>query len=347
MGSEFSIVYDIIIVAVIGGMAFAGWKKGFANVIINLVATVAAFALGMGLSAPIADSIYKNLIEKSLEEQISAVIDNQIDSAGLKAFRLDGLGNVDTDKITISGTPITEYQVDYKGGTMAVLDLSKLDLSQIGISPEDLEKLGLEPNEDLTEFNAKTAEFSKSDIEKYGLGKLVMAQFAAVNLSQTEMFKNFNSIAEIVSKFASSFSTKGSTENVTISGLRTAALLMMNTGKTVTDTIMDDVVAPNCTVFIRTIVFVLIFVLVQVILGIVANATKLINKIPIIGKANSSLGLIAGLCEGTVVVLIICMVTKFFVVISSDSAIMLNSSAIDKTFLFKHIYETNFINFYT
>lgn len=347
MGSEFSIVYDVIVIAVIGCMAFAGWKRGFANVIINLAATLVAFALGMGLSAPIANSIYKNLIEKSLEEQISVVIDSQLDAVGLEEFRLNGLGEIDIDKITISGTPINEYQVDYKGGTMAVLDLSKLDLSQTGISAEDLEKLGIEPDEDLTEFNAKTAEFSKSDIEKYGLGKLVTAQFAAVNLAQTELFKNFNSIADVVAKFVPSFSTKGSTENVTISGLRTAALLMIDTGKTVTDAIMDEIVAPNCTVFIRTIVFVLIFILVQVILGIVANATKLINKIPIIGKANSTLGLIAGLCEGAVVVIIICMVTKFFVVISSDSAIMLNSSTIDKTFLFKHIYEIDFINLYT
>lgn len=347
MGSEFSIVFDIIVVAVIGCMAFAGWKKGFANVVINLVATVLAFALGMGLSAPIANAVYKNLIEKPLREQLAAVMAGQIDSTGLSAFQLGGLGETDTDKIVISGTPITEYQVDYKGGTMAVVDLSKLDMSQTGISAEDLEKLGLEPDTDLTEFNAKTAEFSKSDVEKHGLGKLVMAQFAAVNLAQTDMFKDFNNIADVVSKFIPSFSTKGSTENVTISGVRTAALLMIDTGKTVTNAIMDEVVAPNCIVFIRTIAFILIFVLVQVILGIIAGATKLLGKIPVIGKANAALGLITGLCEGAVVVFIICMVTKFFVVISGDSAIMLNSSAIDETFLFKHIYEIDFINFHT
>ncbi len=345
MGSEFSIVYDVIVIAVIGGMAFAGWKKGFVNVVINLISMVVAFALGIGLSAPIANSIYKNFIEKSLKEQISAVIDSQFDAAGLDEFRLSGLGEIDADKITISGIPISEYQVDYKGGTMAVLDLSKLDLSQAGISAEDLENLGLDPNEDLTEFNAKTAEFSKSDIEKYGLGKLVTAQFAAVNLAQMELFKNFNSIADVVAKFIPSFSTKGSTENVTISGLRTASLLMMDTGKNVVNAIIDDVVAPNCIVFIRTIVFVLIFILVQVILGIIANVTKSINRIPLIGKANSVLGLISGLCEGAVVVIIICIVTKFFVVISNDSAIMLNSSTIDQTFLFKHIYEMIFISY--
>lgn len=345
MGSEFSIVYDVIVIAVIGGMAFAGWKKGFVNVVINLISMVVAFALGIGLSAPIANSIYKNFIEKSLKEQISAVIDSQFDAVGLDEFRLSGLGEIDADKITISGIPISEYQVDYKGGTMAVLDLSKLDLSQAGISAEDLENLGLDPNEDLTEFNAKTAEFSKSDIEKYGLGKLVTAQFAAVNIAQTELFKNFNSIADVVAKFIPSFSTKGSTENVTISGLRTASLLMMDTGKNVVNAIIDEVVAPNCIVFIRTILFVLIFILVQVILGIIANVTKSINKIPLIGKANSVLGLISGLCEGAVVVIIICIVTKFFVVISNDSAIMLNSSTIDQTFLFKHIYEMIFISY--
>lgn len=347
MGSEFSIVFDIVVVAVIGCMAFAGWKKGFAKVIINLVSTVLAFALGMILSAPIADSIYKDLIEKPLKEQISSVISDQLDSSGLSSFQLGGLGEIDTDKIVISGTPITEYRVDYKGGTMAVVDLSKLDMSGTGISAEDLKKLGIKTNADLTKFNAGTAEFTKSEVEKYGIGKLVTAQFAAVNLAQTEMFKDFNKISDAVAKFIPSFSTKGSTENVTISGVRTAALFMIDTGKTVTDAIMEDIVAPNCIVFIRTIVFVLIFILVQVVLGIIAGTTKILNKIPVIGKANSVLGLITGLCEGVIVVFIICMVTKFFVVISSDGAIMLNSSTIDQTFLFKHIYELSFINLHT
>lgn len=347
MGSEFSIVFDIIIIAVLGSMAFAGWKKGFAKVIINLISTVLAYALGMILSAPIADSVYTDFIKKPLEEQISSAVSGQLDSSGLSTFNLSGLSEINTDKIIISGTPITEYQIDYKGGTMAVVELSKLDMSKTGISSEDLKKLGLKQNADLTEFNAGTAEFSKSDVEKHGLGKLVTAQFAAVNLAQTEMFKDFNKISEAVSKFIPSFSTKGSTENVTISGLRTVSLFMIDTGKTVTNAIMEDVVAPNCIVFIRTIVFVLIFILVQVILGIVANSTQILNKIPVIGNANSALGLVTGLCEGIIAVLVICMVTKFFVVISGDSAIMLNSLTIDQTFLFKHIYGLDIISLHT
>lgn len=347
MGSEFSIVFDIIVVAVIGGMAFVGWKKGFATVIINLATTVVAFALGLGLSAPIAKSVYENVIAEPLEEQISAAMAKQLDAVGLDALRLGSLNSIDFDRIAISGTPITEYSVDYKGGTIAVVDLSKLDMSKTGISDEDLTALGLGSDTDLTKFNAQTAEFSKTDIDKYGLEKLVTAQFAAVSLAQTEMFENFNEIANVVSKLIPSFSTKGSAENVTISGVRTAVLLMMKSDKSITDAIMEDVIAPNCTVFIRTILFIVIFILVQIVLGIAANALKIVNKIPVIGKANSALGLLAGLCEGAIAVLIICMVTKFLVVISHDSAIMLNSSAINETFLFKHIFEIDFINFNT
>ena len=52
MGTQFAIIYDVIIIAVIAGMTFAGAKKGFASVIVGFVCVFAAFLLAQTISAP-------------------------------------------------------------------------------------------------------------------------------------------------------------------------------------------------------------------------------------------------------------------------------------------------------
>ncbi len=48
MGQEFAIVFDVAIVAVVVFFFFAGWKNGFAKVILGMVAVIAAFACEIG-----------------------------------------------------------------------------------------------------------------------------------------------------------------------------------------------------------------------------------------------------------------------------------------------------------
>lgn len=342
MGQEFAIVFDVAIVAVVAGFFFAGWKSGFAKVILGMVAVIAAFACAMIFSKPIAEAVYGNFIEKPIAEQIDSAIDE-----GLRSMKLGGIPDIDFTKVEVAGVPVTEITPDYAGTGKAVFDLSNVDLSKTGMNAEDLKAVGPDEDIDLTSVNAKTVDFTMDDIEKYGLGKLVTAQAVAVRIVQREDFKGFNDIAELLGKYVPIISGVTASDTMGVNAARTLALTMIETKDTIRGAVIDGIIEPNCLIIIRTIAFILIFSIVTIVLGVVANLTKVINKMPVIGKANALAGALAGLCEGIVAVFVICLVTRFIVSLCGGNAILFNQTAINSTFIFKRIYEVDFLNFLT
>lgn len=342
MGSQFAIVFDIITVAVIILMFFSGWRRGFVNVILGLCASVVAFMVALFVSTPIAEAVYANYVEKPLTQNVDELVD--------KSFSTLSLGNfteVDYDSVYISGVAANKLELDYLGRDSAVVDLSNVDVSVIGLTVEDLEMLGLEPTYNLRSVNLKTAEFSKSDVDKYGLGKLAVAHFIAVNLIDKGDFSEFNSFAVIISDYIPSAQSSSSTSSVTVSFARRLVLGMLETRTTVIDTVMQSFIRPNCIIVIRTVSFALIYAIVFAILKVIASASKLIEKIPVIGDLNSLLGGAAGVIEGLVIVFLLCLAVRLAVTLTDGSAIMFNQETIDNTFIFKRIYEFDFLKFLT
>ncbi len=342
MGQEFAIVFDVVIVVIAVGFFFAGLKNGFAKVIIGMIAVIAAFACAMIFSKPIAETVYDNFIRQPLEEQI----DNAVDE-GLRTMRLGGIPDIDFSKVEVGGVPVTEITPNYAGTGKAVFDLSDVDLSNTGIDSADLRAVGLNDDLDISSLNAKTVDFTMDDIEKYGLGKLVVSQVVAVNLVGREDFEQFNEIAGTVVKYMPSITGTTNADTLGVGAARTLALTMIETKDTIRGSIVDGIIAPNCIIILRTIAFILIFSIVSIVLGVVANFTKVINKIPVIGKANALAGGLAGLCEGIVVICVVCLITRFIVSMSVGNVILFNQTAIDSTYLFKRIYEVDFLNFLT
>ena len=339
MGEEFSIAFDVAVIAIPAVFAFVGLKRGFAKVVLGLISTVAAFACAMALSGPIADAIYGKYVEAPIEEQI--------DNAAGEAFSdltLVNISGIDFEKVKIDGVLAGEVELDYAGTRKTAVDLSKLDLSDTGLTKADLMKIGIVDETDLTKLNAKTAEFSMDDIEGYGLGKMAVAQYIAVNLIQQPMMKDFNSLAEKVSQYLPNLS--GSTsDSKGVSALRAITLKMLDSGDNFKGAVMNGVVKPTCTLFIRTIVFGVIFLVVNLALRIAAAAAKLVNKMPVIGKVNSLLGFILGLVEGIIAVFVVCLAVRLIVTIIGANSILFNQTAIDSTFLFKWLYNFEFLNF--
>lgn len=340
MGEQFSIAFDIAIIAIPAVFAFVGLKRGFAKVVLGLVSTIAAFACAMALSGPIANAVYKNNIEKPIEEQIGNAADKTFSE-----FTLGNIPDIDFDKVKIGGTAAVDVELDYAGTRKAVVDLSKLDMSDTGITKEDLVKIGIIEDVNLKAMNAKTAELSMDDVRKYGLGKLAVAQYIAVNLVKQPQMKDFNSLAEKVSKYLPSISGSASADSTGISAIRAITLRMFDTKDNFKDAVMNGIIKPNCMLLIRTIAFGVIFILVNLILRIVTAAAKLINKVPVIGKVNSLLGFVLGLAEGIVVVFIVCLGVRLAVSMSSANSILFNQTVIDSTFLFKRFYDFDFLNF--
>lgn len=340
MGEKFAFAFDIAVIVILAVFAFVGLKRGFAKVVLGLVSTAVAFVCAMTFSGPIAEGIYGNFIEKPIEEQLDSTV-NKVFSE----LKLGDVANIDFSKVRIGSTAASDVELNYAGTRKAVVDLSKLDLYDTGLTQADLEKLGIKGDINLHVLNAKTAEFTMDDVERYGLGKLATAQYIAVNFMQQPQFESFNSIAESIRKYLPRLSGSASSDSTGVSAVRAIVLKMFETNDSFKGAVMNGIIKPNCTLLIKTIAFGVIFFVVNLVLRIITAAAKLTNKIPVIGKVNAALGLVLGALEGLVAVFVVCLATRLVVSIGSANSILFNKTAIDSTFLFKIFYNFDFLNF--
>lgn len=344
MGTQFAFIYDIIVLAVVGGMIFAGVKKGFASVIVSIAAVFVAFLCAMMFSAPISEAIYNNFIEKPVSEAVDSALDES-----MGAITLSGMDEVDYDKITISGVPAAEYKPKYEGTGKAVVDLSDLGFSGTGIENADLSVFGISGDTDFSSVNAKTAEFTMSEIETYGMGKLAAAQYIAVCAVGSDFFSSFTDYAGSLEKALPSFFT-GMAQDIeggSASTMRTVVLNMLDATSSVKEAVVGKIVKPVFVMAVQTLLFIVIFIVVLIIVDIIARALKIVNKVPVIGSVNSVLGGAAGLVQGLITVCIICIVFRFGIALSGGDVIFFNEMTINSTYIFKWFYNFEFLNFLT
>ena len=342
MGQEFAFVFDIIIIAAAVGMTFVGIKKGFARIVIEMLATVIALALAFFISEPIANGIYGQFIEKPLEQAVDEKIGGAEQLVDFKPF---GETDLAFDKIKISDVPVTEIVPDYEGTGDAVMDLTDVDFSESGIEKLNLTLFGVHNDVDFSSVNAKAANFSMTDIEKYGLGKLVTAHYLATCMVKSPVAETLGGIIDAVKNTLPMIFTDTGTESVSVSSVRTVVLAMIDTKSSVKTALMDGIISPACIIIIRSIVVILLFIVFVAILGLTARVAGFINKIPVIGKINSLLGGVAGLCEAAVMIVMLCLVTRLISSMFGGDVILFNDTAINSTFLFKNIYYLDFLSF--
>lgn len=342
MGQEFAFVFDIIIIAAAVGMTFVGIRKGFARIIIEMLATVIALALAFFISEPIANGIYGEFIEKPLEKAVDEKIDGAEQLIDIKPF---GETDLAFDKIKISDVPVIDIVPNYEGTGAAVMDLTDVDFSESGIEKLNLALFGVHDDVDFTSVNAKAANFSMTDIEKYGLGKLVTAHYLATCMVKSPVAETFGGMIDAVKNSLPMIFTEAGTESVNVSSVRTVVLAMIDTKSSAKTALMDGIISPACIIIIRSIVVILLFIVFAAILGIIARGAGFINKIPVIGKINSLLGGVAGLCEAAVIIVLFCLVTRLISSMFGGEVILFNDTAINSTFLFKSIYNLDFLNF--
>lgn len=340
MGSQFSVVFDVISVAIVVLMFFAGWRRGLASMVIGLCAALLAFVAAMVFSNPIAEWVYDDYVEEPLTAKLEEDVESSFSSLSLNSF-----SDVEYESVFISDVAVDKIVPEYSGRNSVTMDLSNVDLSLIGLTAEDLALLGRDTTYDLTSINMKTAEFAKSEVEKYGLGKLVVSQFIAVSLIEKGDLAEFNNFVEIISNYIPGKTALTGTDSITVSYARKLVMGMLDTGTELGDTVIDNFVRPNCIVVIRSIVFILIYSIVFAVLKLITSAAKLIDKIPIIGEVNSLLGGVAGLVEGVLILFIFCLATRLIVSVFDGDVMIFNQETIEKTVIFKKVYELNFLNF--
>ncbi|MCH5196531.1 MAG: CvpA family protein [Oscillospiraceae bacterium] len=344
MGQNFAFIFDIAIIAIIVGLTFAGAKKGFAKIILEMAAVVVATLCAVALSEPLAGQIYESFVKQPAEE----FLENSAESLD-ELLNVDYFGgkNLDFDKVKIDGEYTDSFEPDYAGKNSAVIDLTNkvVDLSETGLAEIDLSFFGIEKGEDLSSVSVKTVECTINDEKKYGVGMLVAAQYIASCSVRSGAAEPWGDLLNELSAYLPSDFISG-TSGVTVSTISGVVLAMLDTRTTAKSAIMEGIIEPNCTTIIRTILFAIIFILAMVILNVIIYFAGWLNKVPVVGKANEFLGGVAGFLESAAVVLIVCVVTRFIVSLCSGTNIILfNETAIESTFLFKHIYNLDLIIF--
>ncbi|MDE5946870.1 MAG: CvpA family protein [Oscillospiraceae bacterium] len=93
--------------------------------------------------------------------------------------------------------------------------------------------------------------------------------------------------------------------------------------------------------FIKTAMFIVIFSVIMIIFKYLASAIEDRNLIPAFGIVDHTLGLVNGIIETAILILIFTLIFKMLVNIGNDEMILFRTEDIEKTKIFKHIYNSN------
>ncbi len=342
MGTQFAIVYDLAVAAILIGMLFSGLKRGFASAVVSLAAVVVAFICAMTFSKPISNWIYTEYVEQSVDKSVNIAIDEV-----MGGIVMNGIENVDYSTVRVNGVSVEDIQPHYSGTNKALFDLTSVDLSQTGLSEVDLTKFGITADTDFSDMNGKTAEFTMTDINRYGLGQMIVAQVIAVNMQNSEIYRTFivftDSVGEAVPMYFGTMSeqiAQGSVEP-----LRSIVLIMQSAHVNVRDAVIDGIVKPCFNVTVQTVAFAVIFFAIVLILNLLAKLLQLVNKIPLIGGLNTFCGGLVGLVQGFLTVCMTCLLVRVIAVMSGGNIIFFNNAVIDSTMVFRFFYDFEFMNF--
>lgn len=342
MGSQFAIVFDVVVVVILAIMIFSGAKRGFVSTLIGMAAVVVAFLCAITFSAPLSEWAYSAAVEKPVSDAVSAAMDESMGKVTLSE-----LSDMKFDEIRISGTPAASIIPDYAGTDKAVFDLSSVDFTGTGFENADLSMFGFDGTEDLSAMNGKNAEFTMNEINTHGLGRLVTAQVIAVKLQNTPLFSQISEYTDAIGNAVPGIfgGTAEEIRNGGITALRTLVINMINTSSSVKEAVVDQMIRPVFIIAAETLFFAVIFIVVSVVLGLIATAMKFVNKIPVIGGLNEFLGGCAGFVKGLLTVCIVCILVRLVVNLSGGSVVLFNNTAIESTYIFKVFYNFEFLNF--
>jgi hypothetical protein len=345
MGTQFSWFYDIVLIAIIVGFTFRGFKKGFVSTVVGLAAVIVAFIVGLILSGLLASAIYNGVIRKNavnyIEQNIGSI-------AGTESFAM--LPSLDLSKIMLNETdnndeivrsfPLSEIDAtpDHVGNID--IDLSNVDLSNTGIAELDLELFGLTA-EELASVNAGRAVITAAELTDSDFETLVLAKVLANTMQNSAEYDEIADAAVAVGSFAPQLSGSGTAGEAVTRAI--AALIESEAGGSVSGALLDNIIAPLIIVPLRTLIFFILFAIICIVMSIIAKKMEIVNKIPLIGTVNSVLGGTIGLVKALVIVFLVCIGLNILITVTGNAIIFINTMTINESAIFKHIYNFNFI----
>ena len=109
----------------------------------------------------------------------------------------------------------------------------------------------------------------------------------------------------------------------------------------VAEAIVSNVVGPIAIMILQMLAFVILFIILGIVVKIITSQLKFIDKIPLVGTANSVLGLVIGLAEAVIFLFVFTSIIAMLIQLSGNQWAGLNTNVVDNTLIFKFIYAYN------
>ena len=103
-------------------------------------------------------------------------------------------------------------------------------------------------------------------------------------------------------------------------------------------TVLNDFAYNVMITITKIVVFFILFVVATLVLRMVSNFLENINKIPLIGKLNSTLGGVLGVAKALIIIIVVCTV-MYFIISSSDNVDLVG--AISGSKIYNFVSENN------
>ena len=103
-------------------------------------------------------------------------------------------------------------------------------------------------------------------------------------------------------------------------------------------TVLNDFAYNVMITITKIVVFFILFVVATLVLRMVSNFLENINKIPLIGKLNSTLGGVLGVAKALIIIIVVCTV-MYFIISSSDNVDLVG--AISDSKIYNFVTENN------
>lgn len=343
MGTNFFWFYDIVLIAVLVGITFRSAKKGAVAVIIGTVSIVVSFLLAFFGSELLAEHIYDRYIAEPLTESISSSFNEAV---GENLFT--EIGKIDLSKAVTNGKFLGSIEPAFDQTGKMTLDLSDIDLTETGMAEADLQIFGIGEDFDYSLVKLGTVEITERELSDRTLEELVLARILTANAKEGTIFSALEEVGKLISDTLPMLFGNFGDE---VSNGVNDAIYPLILG--ITDfgqenygvSILREMIDPIVKVPLRVLLFLLIFTLVTLILTVIANASKIINRIPVVASVNELLGGVLGLIKAILILFIICIGIQFLISLTDNSLVFLNTYTIDRTFAFQHIYHFDFIDF--
>lgn len=268
---------------------------------------------------------------------------------GFIKYFLGTLGTIAIIAVSFLASGVLTNTVYDKFVKPSVVDYVNDKIEKVSVEKivsEELKKSGYNIN--LSESQLSALLKSDGDISEeisrlagqYGIGQTQMNQ---LNDQLDDFFEN-RFVGKLGSLF-SGFDTKKLGESNDYSktmAYDTARALAKDDTKTAAGYLEKNMVRPVALVFVRIALFVLLYILLFIAMKIVVKVSGIMDHIPVANTANKVLGVLGGLVKGFICIAFVSYLAELLISASGDSLNNFNNQIIDKTFLFKYIF--NFIN---